>query len=763
VSFEAEFFGPGNRLRWDAICAGSLAADVKARLGPFLDVLRRAPDMLVLPRVREDDGRVQWYVLCSSARGARVVRDELRAFLGPSYSDFEGLPTELDPSDGVEAAVLSRCGSTAFRLEVPQRELFDAARERLLLLTRLRDERPVRTARRFRAAGRVLRDFEYALIGNDVQATAECLEELRTSSQLGATNLLFLEVRRLAALGQWNAILVLPELGSLLAMSRPRRVTEALIRAVYAMQLQEFERGLRGREALDRFQSEVLSRFRDLFRTHAGLSGYEVDASFLLASAASDPPRRDVVEAVLARNPEGSAGHLYLAALARLVPVRTAGMPRSDTLTEAHEAFAVADIDRAYEIAIGLSPSFEGCALLIRCAREMGTLAAAHSALGAVDRLSETEKTRLNEHAILRRIRDGLSALSISATAEPTVGTTVPGIPTSWSAWLRRLLQVEPWNAAVAVAEMGAREWNLEALLASAAAVGETAELVLEERPAWGQAALRDALPHLLEFVLSRGIHLGLKPIYENLFLAIAVDEQVSLPQVSALIRVADTRLQLGVSRDEYKEILAQLASALDNAGSPAVADLALEALDTLVTEACPDSCEREDFVARVAAIFQRWYRRIDVSQWALLRQLADELRVPDAVGRQVVHEHVAGAYSLWTDLHGKKVALYSLREAPLRRVQLLLRALCPSIRVDVFSDRVGGSPALRTASATADVFVVATAAAKHAATLYIDANRPSSLITLYARGQGSASLLEAIRDFLKQPNRGKSLDVRGG
>src|SRR5439155_13257756 len=154
VTFGEAFFGPGNRLRWEAIQAGSLSADVKERLGPFLDDLRRDPEMLVLPRVRDDDGRVQWYVLCSSARIARIVRDELRAFLGPSYSDFEGQPMRLDPKDPVEAALVSRCGGNAFRIEVPQHNLINAARERLRLAVCLRDERPVRHARRVRAAGR---------------------------------------------------------------------------------------------------------------------------------------------------------------------------------------------------------------------------------------------------------------------------------------------------------------------------------------------------------------------------------------------------------------------------------------------------------------------------------------------------------------------------------------------------------------------------------------------------------------------------------
>src|SRR5262249_53323646 len=156
-------------------------------------------------------------------------------------SDFEVVPAQLDASDSVESAVLDRCGANAFRVEVPDRELFNAARGRLRLLIRLRDERPVRHARRIRATGRVLRDFEYALLTRDGKVASECIAELQTTGRLGATNVLFLEVRRLAALGQDAAVLAMPEFDSLLAMPRPRRVTEALIRAVYACRLRDFE------------------------------------------------------------------------------------------------------------------------------------------------------------------------------------------------------------------------------------------------------------------------------------------------------------------------------------------------------------------------------------------------------------------------------------------------------------------------------------------------------------------------------------------
>jgi len=62
-----------------------------------------------------------------------------------------------------------------------------------------------------------------------------------------------------------------------------------------------------------------------------------------------------------------------------------------------------------------------------------------------------------------------------------------------------------------------------------------------------------------------------------------------------------------------------------------------------------------------------------------------------------------------------------------------LLGELCPGIRVDTFNDHVGGSAALRKGSTTADVFIIATGPAKHAATTFIEDRRPKDLSTLYA------------------------------
>jgi hypothetical protein len=743
VSFESEFFGPGNRLKWEAIQAGSLSADAQKRLGPFIEQLQGNPDVLVLPRVRED-GRVQWYVLCESPRAGRIARDELRGFLGATYSNFEGRPTTLDPNDPVEAAVLRRCGTDAFRVDVPDAKMFDVARERLQLYIRLRKERPNRYVQRVRPVGRILRDFEYALSTQQELFAAECIEELRITGGLSAANLLFLDIRRLAAGSRWDAILAVPELDSLLSIVRPRRVTEALIRAVYATRLRQFEEDGRASEALEYFRSQVVDRFRDLYKTRANISGYEIDASFLLAAAASTPGRPEIVEPTLAKHSPNSPQFVFLSKIAALIapglrPARLA------LLADARAAFAEADVDRAYELAIELPASFDRSALLLRCAQDMGSLAATQVALVSLEGLSGEDRLRLSRHTGLSHIHDSLVELMARGLAAPAEIET----PSTWQMWLNRLGMIVPWKGAVSFAEAAAREWSVEDLLGGHESVGEIAELLLAERPEWGQTALRDGLPFFLEFCLSAGVDARLKPVYESLFLLMALDPQVSLPMVGSLATVAGARLQLGVSTSEYGEILQQLAGAIQTADSPAVADIALEALESVINSACPDTLEREQFAFQVIALFQRWHTRLDAAQFAVLRSMSTDLGTTAALQGLGLEKIPTGASSDWAPLNGKRVALYSLQESALRRAVEVVTELCPGVRVDIFHDHVGGSPALRKASAAADVFVIATGAAKHAATTFIEARRPKGAITLYARGQGSTSLVHALHEHL--------------
>ena len=168
------------------------------------------------------------------------------------------------------------------------------------------------------------------------------------------------------------------------------------------------------------------------------------------------------------------------------MPVR---LHESDPLAEARAAFGEADVDRAYSLVAALPPSFKRTALLIRCARDMGTLSAAQVALESVDGLSEDGRSRLAHNAVLARILASLKQLSAAAVPAAATESAVVELPTTWA-------MPESWSSAVSVAEIASREWSVDNFARDPLAVQEVADLLLGDRASWGQEALRDALPY---------------------------------------------------------------------------------------------------------------------------------------------------------------------------------------------------------------------------------------------------------------------------
>jgi hypothetical protein len=241
--------------------------------------------------------------------------------------------------------------------------------------------------------------------------------------------------------------------------------------------------------------------------------------------------------------------------------------------------------------------------------------------------------------------------------------------------------------------------------------------------------------------------------VYDNLFLVVSVDDQISASQAIAITRLASVRLELGLSTFDYADLIEQLSGCYSALDSPTIIDSLLDACEILISFPCPVQGVRVAFFSMVSSSLRRWYRRVDRAQISLFEALCQELGVSFSWTDEIEHSSEEEDESSWKSLLGKKLALYSLKEAAVKRAADLLRQLIGEVRVDVFMDHVGGSPALKTAAQQADVFVISTAAAKHSATMFIESKRPKDCVTLYAQGQGTSSILRAISSYLAVGN----------
>ena len=744
MSFESIFFGPGNLISWEKIASGTLPPSEKQSLEPFLDSLRADHGVAILPRI-ESGKSVLWYVLCKSARMSRFMRDELRGFLGATYSNARISSTGFDRNDPIDIAVLQEYGLNAFKLEVPV-ALRKEARLRLAQFLSLRIERPNRLSLLVRTASQILKDYEYSLLaGTAADATAR-LEELRNGGYLSATNILFLEVRVLAASQDWNGIYNHRDLTSLLAIQRPLRVTESLIRAIYHVKLEHFEETGDPNAAVEAFRP-IFDTFSDLYRFRGKMASPEVDVSFLLSGVVNPAQSSLVAEEVIQKAVQRNASNLqYLKAIQRLIPA--ASIPFALDLQGAQLAFGLGEIERASELAHNLPSSYERTALLLRAARELDSLERAQTALEAYYELSDQDRDRITNNVVLSRLLTHFEVLS-SAPPVPISPREANPLPVDWESWFAGLSQSTPWPGALEAANLGSQEWDLSALLANPQRLESLSNLIIEVRPAWAHATFRDSLPYLIDFFRLGEADSRLKGVYDALFFAVSVDNEISVSQLHVLNRLADMRLELGTTPDEYSLIAEELSTTIYKLDSPALIDGALETCELLVSRPCGSTEKRLAVFTATASSLSKWHRRATAAQIRLFSILCDELG-SETLGTLPVPEVAPDQDEVaWDSLAGARIALYSLQEGAVKRAAQLLRKMIGDTKVDVFSDHVGGSPALRFAAQQADLFVITTAAAKHSATTYIEAKRPKTLPTLYANGQGTSSILLALTRYL--------------
>jgi hypothetical protein len=91
-------------------------------------------------------------------------------------------------------------------------------------------------------------------------------------------------------------------------------------------------------------------------------------------------------------------------------------------------------------------------------------------------------------------------------------------------------------------------------------------------------------------------------------------------------------------------------------------------------------------------------------------------------------------------------IGIYSLEESAAARARAALQVAYPGVRVALDSSHVA-TASLRRLAQTADHMVIATRAAKHAATLEIEYILNTRRLTpVYPAGKGATSILRALR-----------------
>jgi hypothetical protein len=744
-----DFFGPGNGIEWTKMPPRTVDA-----LAPFRRLVESNAPVAVLPRIIGGGTRLRWYIGWRDARDARFAVDIIRAYLGRTYAVMTTVPRGLVAGDPVEDAFGEEYGGRAFGIDVSY-EHREEIRGRLQLMANCLLARPSRVGHRFRPVGRVLRDAEFALLQGDDNNVSACIAELRSGGHLDATNLLYLEIRRLAARCDWATILGHPDLSRLLATAPPRSVREAVIQAVYHEILFAPIAPTNTDDLVARFSREVMPRFGSVFGSRRGLVGAEVQICFTLRDLVlgrHDDP--GIAEGLTRLAKMGMPGASHEPTLPSVVLPGATPTARTDTSTDplyqAKECFADFDLDGAFRAAMVAPTGRERAQLLVHCAAVLDSDDTAIEAMIAWEALGDEDKARLGSRAPfqaqLARLNDRIG--KPPGVQEALVVPFTPLPVTSWATWFARLRDPRPWPAAVSVASIGQRDWSVATVATNEGALSGIVETLEATLPEWSHDALRCSLPFLQAAFVTTPPDARLATVVAALFDVLVTDQALSVPACEALIDLGCARLALTHKHDDYRLIVDTIADAIMTVHTPKAVALVLDALEGLLVAPCPDLDSRASVSLRLVSLAEQWWTRINIGEAVLLRQLLLELRIPHELPSPIfVGESEPHGDGSWSALSGATVALYSLDEGSLARAAAALVTACSSVKVRTFCEYVG-TDALRDAARSSDVFVIATRSAKHAATIFIEANRRDRGDLRYASGKGSTSLITAVRNW---------------
>ncbi|HKR14511.1 MAG TPA: protein DpdD [Pyrinomonadaceae bacterium] len=736
-NFLNRFFGEGNKFHLDAIKRN------QGKAGRILPWVRRITDQeehsTVLPRWV--NSQIVWYGIARSEREFRSLGEELVAFVGPTYSNFRGQRASLDPKDPVEASVLDWTGGAAFKIEGDASAVWEA-------IERMRVAWESRVARIFekpRPTGRVLRDFYMAIrAGNRKSAEIELLY-LQNHYRLDSLNLLFLKVYLLTELGSADELLNLNELPLLLRVRRPNDVTWALIDAVYRKELAPYEVQNTPASAVMHFHEVVLPKYGNLYSARAGGTKPSVVKSFILLAVGGINPRlelRDELLGVPGLSQVDSEYVTRLAAFAHPTTIRS----QYGEFEEIKRVAIEGNYDRALSLGKSADHSPRLARVMFECAYELQTLEAQRAALAVFDHLSKEEK---QEFLSVRWNKDYFKQLTGFQDAIPVEES----IPTGLVEWMQLLLKSETWQRALPLAKQGANEWSITDLVDDLQVIHRAEELLQQLA---GNETLHNAFPFLLSF-LQKDDHWPRKEcskLYRLLIDVLVMSTSGGDDDLAIFNELVSVLLTVGVDDSSYLEIMGYAQELWERYGSPSKTDWVLDFLDLLLTFPCLSVGGRTQLLFSISSKIRGFGRRLNEDQKQLLTLLVQDMGQEEALSDLLFELLLTETVSDEThqDVYGSlsqlSIAIYTLTEAVGDRVKRILEHAAPGVRVSISHDKVG-TTRLGQLAGNSDLFVIATASAKHAATQFIESKRSKDLPILRPTGKGSASMLRSIREFL--------------
>ena len=763
LKFLRTFFGDGNTLRWKEFEDGQMAQNARDLLSTLATDFLDGKSAVTLPRVLEN-GRTDWYCCARNPRQSRMLREQLESFLGPSYTDFQGQRAVLDAKDSVELAVNTQFGSNVFKLRVLNGEHRNIVRDRIFLMRSLRDRVTGRGSEQVKPIGRLLRDLEMALFAKNEHNAWRIHEQLRARGRLSSRNLLFLQVIVLAAFEHWEQILALPQYPSLMNVRRPVRVSHALLKANYLVHFQSFEQANDVTGCVAAF-SQRQPTFGTLFRSTGKATDDSVlKIQLLHAAANSDTGDCQLKELKAQYHASGVASTVWVEAISELAgknsspvsPVQPdpepAAVPPKTVFEKAKHACDSNDFLTAMPLLLQCEPTVDVLRQTLACAFELNEL---ESTSQTIEYVNNAPQLMRDEALAMRSAAQWYETLCKETGLPPTPSTdddaTETALPNNWHLWLNRINQTDDWPEAMDVLQLGMASWDVEVYRDDPAQLALFADALTASRSKTAEVTLRLAMPHLLTaFISDKQPTREFKDLYLSFALMLSLDDEIGSDDLNALATLTEAILESDPvttdAKNEFQDLLEILEAAWSRIQSSRHLDWTLTVLDLLIAYNVSNRTPTDGYINAVVSSFRQWSGRVRIDQWDFLKQLFEELGQSELLTDIQPEESQEAETSEFDaqSLAGKSIAIYTLTERIGRQAQQMIQKRFEGVKVHLLHVKASTDRLVQLAQ-SADIFIVNTWDAKHAATGAIKQNRSKQQITLMPESKSAGSIFKCV------------------
>lgn len=727
-----DFFGIGNEIK-----PVEVSSPFQALLESW-DASIRNGGIGFLPRLAQQ--RTYWYAFAPTPRQRRELLGLLDAWVGPTYSDLAIGRGELQISDPFDAA-LAALEVAPLRFEVlprvapNSRAAKEAVRNALITLTRLANGRPSSQFDAMRTTVEILDDLGHAIAAHDRALADACMKELEQSADLDESNMAFLRLRIYAGMHDWAGMFADQALEQVLSMRRPLGVTRVIQAGLYYERFRDLDHpGSESelRSAADRLEPALRNLYTGAPPSNRPEAIVELVCRLLVTPSATDSA---VVRLVDSASGIQTGLNEQLRGIVRAFdPVTTlatepnTAAPVENYASSPMEQVASLMLQGEFAACIGLGvasePSVQTGRALVYAARQ---LASAKWANIVVDYLVAHD-LKVEVAATTPVLREDVAWLE-SISGETPLG--------GWKDWLTGL--ENPGLETAQLSSEAVQSWETLSKAELVTALADASETALSRL---GETGGQFFAAHSHLFTSPDAAEIALR-----LIAAMALSGKASAGIRVQTLSLCESFSAVSSPPSTLVEFLEWTAEILDANVSATTASWACDILQTVT--AIPSS-------ESASAILTFYYRTIDalrpyrsalnVADVGALEVVASELGAVVPPDFQTVSRATEDPKAAYSHLEAKTVVLHSLTETAITRASQVLKRLVNSIDVRTNSEH-DGSPQLAHLSANADVFVVVTASAKHAATTFIDGHRRGRP-TVLVNSRGSSAILRELADF---------------